>query len=137
RLLLDVLRGDHDDKAALRGPLPCLGEMPALIERARAGGQDVTFTVTGEPRPLPASTGLSAYRIVQEVLANAAGATAHVTVARSHYELELRVRDEGPAKRSAPVVARERVRVHGGTLKAEPGAGSGFELVAVLPLSSS
>ena len=52
-------------------PLPGVDGLPALVERFRSAGADVTFTVDGDTARLPATTGLAVYRILQEALTNA------------------------------------------------------------------
>jgi signal transduction histidine kinase len=142
RRLLGVLR--EDDEGVERAPLPTLAELPALIERARASGMDVSCELMGEQRPLHASVDLSAYRIVQEALTNARkhapGAPAAVRLSWGDDALEVRVRDTGPGPSAngagghGLVGMRERVRLHGGTLHAgSPADGPGFEVVALLP----
>ena len=105
----------------------------------------VTLKVEGEPRALPASLDLSAFRIVQEALTNvskhAAGAPASVRVAWRDDAVALRVLDTGTG-RSVPVNGaghglvgmRERVKLHGGSLQTGALPGGGFEVTAELPL---
>jgi signal transduction histidine kinase len=106
----------------------------------------VTLHVEGQPRHVPAGVDLSAFRIVQEALANvhkhARGAPATVRVVWERRELALQVRDVGVTEGPAPangdghglVGIRERVRLHGGELHAGRLPGGGFEVTAVLPL---
>jgi signal transduction histidine kinase len=137
RRMLGVLR---DGEAAEHGPQPGLAQLPALVDHA---GVPVRLTVTGKPRPLPPSLDLTAYRIVQEALTNvrkhAPEAHAIVDVSWQPELLELVVRDRGPGANGALgghglVGMRERVRIHGGSLRVGPAAGGGFEVVAALPL---
>ena len=123
-----------------RGPQPGLAELPALIEHT---GGNVTLAIDGEPRRVPASLDLTAYRIVQEALTNvrkhAGNAPATVRVHWRPDALELAVRDHGPGPGGGSdghglVGMRERVRIHGGRLRAGPAAGGGFEVHAELPL---
>jgi signal transduction histidine kinase len=139
--MLGVLREDGDGSG--HGPQPGLAQLGALVERARAAGVLVELTVDGTPRPLSASLDLTAYRIVQEALTNAskhaAGAATTVRVTWGATELELAVRDHGRGRNGGGaghglVGMRERVRIHGGELRAGPAAGGGFEVVAALPL---
>jgi signal transduction histidine kinase len=141
RRMLGVLRtaGEGDELA----PQPGLARLPELVEHARAAGVEVTLEVAGTPRPLPASVDLSAFRIVQEALTNvrkhASGAPATVRVGWEPQALALAVRDRGPGGAPADgghglVGMRERVRLHGGELRAGPAADGGFEVAAVLPL---
>jgi signal transduction histidine kinase len=137
RRMLGVLR---DGDGAGHAPQPGLAQLPALVEHA---GVPVDLRVDGEPRPLPPSLDLTAYRILQEALTNvrkhAGGAPASVRVTWRPAELELAVRDSGPGPNGAHgghglVGMRERVRVHDGALTAGPAPGGGFEVVAALPL---
>ena len=72
RTTVGMLRRDADGEEASTGPLPGIDGLPALVERFRAAGADVTFTVEGDTAGLPATAGLAVYRIVQEALTNAA-----------------------------------------------------------------
>ncbi|MFI9000401.1 sensor histidine kinase [Streptomyces sp. NPDC053541] len=145
RRMLGVLREDTTGPAAPRAPQPGLGELPALLDRVRAGGLDVRYVTEGAGRPLPEATGATVFRIVQEALTNTvrhARARA-VTVCLDHRpaELEVRVTDDGRGPRPGGtaghglVGVRERAAAHGGTASAGPGPdGRGFEVRAVLPL---
>jgi signal transduction histidine kinase len=115
------------------------------VERARGAGVPIEVEERGEPRELPASLDLSAYRILQEALTNvrkhARGAPAEVSLDWEPERLRLRVADHGPgANGTAPgeghglVGMRERVRVHGGELHAGAANGGGFVVQATLPL---
>ena len=99
RAILNVLR--QADDADPTQPAPGTAQLEALIAGARRAGLETTFTVTGEPVPLPAAVDLTAYRIVQESLTNAirhAGpATATVSLAYHHDEL-LHRRDRHRAR---------------------------------------
>ncbi|WP_306211015.1 histidine kinase [Actinoplanes sp. RD1] len=71
RRLLGVLRAEPD-RAPLT-PQPTLADVPALIANAARAGMPVTCPQSGPPPShVSAATGLAAYRIVQEALANAA-----------------------------------------------------------------
>jgi signal transduction histidine kinase len=153
RRLLGVLRADG--AAADLDPQPGLVQLPALVERVSASGVPVTVEVLGEPRAMPASVDLSAYRIVQEALTNvgkhAAGAAADVRLTWLPDALSLEVRDHGPGP--APsygdgvfkeegcchglVGMRERVRMLGGQLRTGAASGGGFAVEAVLPLEGA
>ena len=104
RAILNVLR--QADDADPTQPAPGTAQLEALIAGARRAGLETTFTVTGEPVPLPAAVDLAAYRIVQESLTNAirhAGpATAAVSLGYHHDELRIDVTDTG---RGQPVTA--------------------------------
>jgi signal transduction histidine kinase len=144
RRALELLR-DADAEPELE-PQPGLGRLPALVERARAAGMPVTLYVDGYARPISAGLDLSAFRIVQEALANvhkhARGAPATVHVVWERRSLLLQVRDVGGTGPPPAVNGeghglggmRERVRLHGGELEAGRLPGGGFEVSAVLPL---
>jgi signal transduction histidine kinase len=139
---LKLLRGDEGEEAAL-APQPGLGELEHLLERARGAGVGIDLTVEGEPRPLPQSVDLSAYRIVQEALTNVVkhAGRAHTTVTLGYRPgaLELTIADtgDGPPSRGPGghglVGMRERAALFGGTLVAGPRDGRGFEVHASLP----
>jgi len=151
RRLLEVLR--EDGEGSELEPQPGLAQLPALLERAGAAGP-VTLEVEGEPRPLPASVDLSAYRILQEALTNvrkhAGGAAATVRLGWRPAALEIAVRDAGTGANGSTTGTqspsgsgtsghgllgmRERVRLHGGELRTGPAPDGGFEVTAVLPL---
>jgi signal transduction histidine kinase len=143
RRLLGVLREDEDGNEL--APQPGLAQLDALIDRARGAGVPISLIQSGEPRELPASLDLSAYRILQEALTNvrkhARGAAATIALDWAPDALELRISDRGPgANGSAPgdghglVGMRERVKVHGGELRTGSAPQGGFEVHARLPL---
>ncbi|MGI5370095.1 sensor histidine kinase [Streptomyces iakyrus] len=144
RTTLEVLR-EHGSPDT-RGPLPGLDGLPDLAEAARLAGARVEQTV--RIRRAPPAVGAAAYRIVQEALTNAvrhAGPepAVHVELAERQGALHLSVRDDGtgPARGGTPgfglVGMRERARSVGGTLDAGPRTGGGFEVTAVLPLTTT
>jgi len=142
RRLLGLLRtGDSGVR-----PQPVLGDVPHLVEEARAGGMDVRASW---PDPLPevgGGVGLAVYRLVQEALTNVrkhAGPGAHVEVdlRRTGDVLEVEVADDGRGAASDPgdgglgiVGMRERMAAHGGTLQVGPVPGGGWRVQARVPL---
>ncbi|OXS32418.1 sensor histidine kinase [Streptomyces sp. XY006] len=148
RTTLEVLRA-HDaahDGAGTRGPLPGLDGLPDLAEAARLAGARVEQTV--RIRHVPPAVGAAAYRIVQEALTNAVrhagpGPAVRVELDERAGALHLSVSDDGagPAAGGTPgfglVGMRERARSVGGTLDAGPRSGGGFEVTAVLPLTTT
>src|SRR5262249_42578001 len=69
RLLLGVL-GATGAGSDLREPAPSLTRLDALLARTREAGLPVELVVEGVARTLPTGVDVSAYRIVQEALAN-------------------------------------------------------------------
>ena len=144
RRLLGVL-GSGDEPAAM-APQPKLDEIDALVERARGAGLPVTLEVEGSRRPLPAGAEAAIYRVVQEALTNAlkhAGAAPTGVVLRWEPDaLEVVVTDSGrggagadlPGGGHGIVGMRERVRVYGGELTAQPRPDGGFVVRARIPL---
>ena len=142
RRLLGVLRAAPD--VGERAPLPGMAELPALLETAAAAGVPAQLAVRGAPVQLPPSADLTAYRIVQEALTNAAkhaaGAEVHITLCWEHDALDITVRDFGPGPAGPPspdahglVGMRERVRIHGGDFESGPAPDGGFEVHATVP----
>jgi signal transduction histidine kinase len=115
RAVVGVLR---DDSAAPTAPQPTLTHLQALLVRAK--GSDAKLTVEGSPRVLPPAVELSAYRIVEQLLAALEDAPdVDVRVRFGDDALELAV--SGPAHRRAKASierARERARLQQGTLEA-------------------
>jgi signal transduction histidine kinase len=142
---LKLLRAGADEGAPF-APQPGLGDLDVLLSRSRAAGLEVEMTVAGTPRALPQSVDLSAFRIVQEALTNvvkhAGRAHTNVTVDYGAQALELTITDDGAggARNGSGasgghglVGMRERAALFGGTLRAGPRDGRGFEVHASLP----
>ncbi|MFI9064019.1 sensor histidine kinase [Streptomyces sp. NPDC053429] len=154
RRLLTVLRGDGGDgPAGERAPQPGIDRIQQLVEATVRAGQPVELSLAaGAARDVPPAVDLSAYRIVQEALANvvrhAPGATTRVSVSRSPGEPDevLVLVVNGPARDALVAVEtsgtghglvgmRERVRLTGGTLDTGPLSGGGFRVAARLPVN--
>ena len=73
RMTVGMLREDEGPggRGAVMAPLPGVEGLPALVERFRSAGADITLAVQGDTSGLPATTGLAVYRIAQEALTNA------------------------------------------------------------------
>jgi signal transduction histidine kinase len=121
-------------------PAPGLAELDRLISRTARAGVQVDVTRCGQPRDLPPSIDLSAYRIVQEGLTNvvkhARTNSCRVLIGYGQDELVLEVTDNGAglsAMTGAGVPGRSLALagagLGGGGLTAEPGG-------AVLPAVS-
>lgn len=148
RRLLGVLRSGEapDDE---RAPQPGLDDLAQLVDRVRAAGLTVQLDADSGP-PMDAGTGLTAFRVVQEALTNVlkhAGpqASATVRVERAAGLIRLTVTDDGrgaAADRSEGPGhglrgMRERAGVHGGTLRAGPRHGGGFEVSVEIPTTAA
>jgi signal transduction histidine kinase len=68
RQMIELLREEANPDALTRARL---SEVDRLVARARGAGLTVRLETVGEPRSLPVSVDLAAYRIVQESLTNA------------------------------------------------------------------
>ena len=107
----------------LTAPQPVLAQLGSLLDNATTS--DARLRVEGSPRVLPAGLELSAYRIVEHLLAvlqDEPGARIDVLVRFAPDALELDV--AGPVGRHADPVAafsgaRERVALLGGTLQVD------------------
>jgi signal transduction histidine kinase len=144
--LRKLLRQIRDPEDAHEATAPTLSDLPALIDRLRRAGLDVSYHCTGQPRPYSTAVELSAYRIAQEALTNvtkhASGARTWVQVDHGADKLIVTVTDEGgpnPVRSAASgglgiPGMRERAGLLGGTLTAAPGPGGGFIVSARLPV---
>ena len=140
RAVLGVLR--PEEEAAPRQPALGLDRLADLTADA---GLEVTTTIAGPRRPLPAEVDRAAYRIVQEALTNvrrhaAPGSAAEVCIEYAVGELRLVVRNDGVAEpdqdedRGSGITGmRARAESLGGSLTAGPLPDGGFEVAAVLP----
>ncbi|MFI9152387.1 sensor histidine kinase [Streptomyces sp. NPDC053367] len=150
RHLLDVLRAGDDspgegDQGARSAPQPGIGDLDRIVGDSRRAGLTVTLTTEGDSRSLPPGVALTVFRIVQEALTNARkhageGACVDVRLTCAAREVQVAVTDDGRGPgRSARAAGygligmRERVALHGGTLRAGP-EGVGFAVRACLPL---
>ncbi|MFE9558270.1 sensor histidine kinase [Streptomyces sp. NPDC006703] len=165
RQLLDVLReGDASEEAdrAPSAPQPGVGHLGELVQESRRAGLPTEFAVLGEERPLPPSTGLAVFRIVQESLTNtrkhAGRAEARVRLTYHPDRVTVEVSDNGAAAPADTLVGavtgaggaagpragragygligmRERVALQGGSMVAGAVDGGGFRVVADLPVA--
>ncbi|MDQ4094617.1 MAG: sensor histidine kinase, partial [Actinomycetota bacterium] len=146
RRLLGVLRSAGDSPVA---PHASLDELDALVGDARSTGLDVDLRVSGEPTPLAASTGLSAYRIIQESLTNvlkhSSARRASVDVSWGADELVITVADPGPSNARngsgngghGIVGMRERAALVGGSLDVRTTPEGANVVTARLPVDGS
>ncbi|MGW5657372.1 sensor histidine kinase [Streptomyces humi] len=147
RATVGVLRGPQDEEQPAV-PAPGLAGLADLTGSFRGAGLAVTVSVGGARLPLPASTDLTAYRILQEALTNvtkhSAAREARVCLDYSPGLFRLTVTNDGVVRPPGPrdphsgygiLGMRERARSVGGRLSAGPRPGGGFEVVADLPLT--
>ena len=138
RRAVGLLREDADGGNV--APLPGAADLPALVERFRSTGADVTLGVAGDISALPTVTGLAMYRIVQESLTNAAkhapGTSVVVGVHVEPARVVLTVDSAGSPGHGSGLgllSMRERASALGGRCEAGPG-GRGWLVRAELPL---
>lgn len=142
RRIVALMRGETESPRF--GPAPTLSQIPELT----AVDSRIGLEVSGEVPIVPESLGLTAYRVVQEATTNFlkhAGPTAEATVQVDYRadEIDIVVRDDGigalstsDGRGSGLTGMRERVAAMGGTLKAGPRPGGGYEVHAQLPMPS-
>ncbi|WP_185277220.1 sensor histidine kinase [Leifsonia shinshuensis] len=132
-----------DQEPEALDPQPSLAHAARLVARFAEAGMPVTFRADGAPRPLPPGVDVSAYRILQESLTNAAAHAATAPVAAvvryrpDAVEVEVTNGRGVPSGRGSGrhglVGMRERARLFGGTLEAGPTPDGGFRVSARLP----
>ncbi|MER7770422.1 sensor histidine kinase [Kitasatospora sp. NPDC096140] len=152
RRLLGVLRSE--DSGGETAPQPGVGQLAQLVETVGRAGVAAELTVADSlEEAVPQAVGLSAYRIVQEALANvvrhAPGARTWVSLSSDGPELLVTVVNGPPPERTESLEAsvegtgqgligmRERVRLVDGRLDTGPLPDGGFKVAAVLPLGTS
>jgi signal transduction histidine kinase len=160
RQMLGVLRRDTGGPPVLQ-PAPVIADLTALVEQVRTAGVPVELIIRGPKVPLSSSVELSVFRIVQEALTNVVkhAGPAHVSVAVTygHHEVVIEVVDDGmgshdttgknnghdpwsthadtPSEHHGIVGMRERTAMFGGALVVGPMPGSGYRVLARLPIS--
>ena len=156
RGLLAILRGGRDADLT---PQPMVDDIPGLVEATRGSGAKVGLEFPDNPIELSPTTGLTAFRIVQEALSNALrhapGAPVQVSVRTAQSLLRVSVVNGHPdptevenklSETSMPTAESnhtgtgfglrgmsERVEALNGTLHADSTADGGFEVLATLP----
>jgi signal transduction histidine kinase len=148
RRLLGVLRSAESAPEPERTPQPDLIQLETLVGQVNSSGLPVTLAVTGDLSAVPASAGLTAYRIVQEALTNTLRhggpeASAEVRAEVRPEGLSIQVLDDGRGAAAANDGAglgllgmRERAAAVGGQVTAGPRTGGGFRVEAWLPWSA-
>ncbi|MCX4980676.1 sensor histidine kinase [Streptomyces sp. NBC_00572] len=149
RRLLSVLRSDGSEGE--RAPQPGLDRVQQLVEATVRAGVPAELRLAADLGDVPQAVDLSAYRIVQEALANivrhAPGASTRVSIRADEGWLTVLVVN-GPSTEADSAVERgasgtghglvgmrERVRLTGGSLDTGPLPDGGFRVAARLPLT--
>jgi signal transduction histidine kinase len=138
RHMLGLLR--PSDEPAELAPPAGLAALPDLVSRVESTGVEVELHVD-VPGPLPEAVGLTVHRIVQECLTNvtkhARADRCRITITGTANAVQLEVSDDGGGGAAVEghglIGIRERVSVYGGSYRAGPRAGGGFEVVVRLP----
>ena len=144
RAMVGLLRSTDD--APLRPTPTDPNDLTDLLDGAANAGIIVSVDTTGSfPPDVGDSCVVAMHRIIQEALTNVARhAGAAVTSLRIGHRadhVEVHITNEGGAAPNIPLEStgvgiigmRERAESLGGTLTAEPAAGGGFHVTAVLP----
>ena len=143
RSLIDVLR--LDGAPAPRSPVANLAGLDDIVDRSGHAGLEVTKTVTGQSRALPAAVELAAYRIVQEAITNivrhAQATRATVTLDYGDDRLSVTIEDNGNGGARLATLRQgngisgmqERARALGGELRVVAAPGGGLRVEGDLP----
>lgn len=133
-------------------PTHTLEHLPEMLEMFRSAGNSVVSSEDGKPADLPPLSDLSAYRIIQESLTNAAkhaprarirvtlqwhesAVDITVTNAPPPPETRERPRPHRPAGTGHGLIGmRERALTAGGTFTASPLPDGGFKVHACIPI---
>ncbi|MER5279094.1 sensor histidine kinase [Streptomyces sp. NPDC002809] len=152
RRLLTVLRSEGTKGE--RAPQPGLDRVQQLVEATVRAGLPAELSLPAGLKGVPQTVDLSAYRIVQEALANvvrhAPGARTRVSISSDGAHLTVLVVNDPPERTGSSLAPRtpvettgtghglvgmrERVRLTGGTLDTGPLPDGGFRVAARLPL---
>jgi signal transduction histidine kinase len=130
RDIVGLLRGGEVALA----PVPTVAHLDALLARHRSAQS--RLTVSGDPRSLPATVELSAYRIVEYLMAALDERPVRVTVRFADDTLEILVEGSvarGPQVRAAVARVRERAKLHAGSVDVKLARGSA-RVLAQLPV---
>ena len=149
--LVGLLREADEAAPTDRGPQPGLDDVRALAVTTERPSVEVTSV--GVPFDVPATLGVSLYRVVQEALTNvrrhSLATSARITVRHVHQDgtraVEVEVLDDGPA-RGVPDAQdgpgggfgidgiRERAAMHGGVADVGPRPSGGFRVRVRVPV---
>ena len=143
RWMLGSLRGTEPGQEVPLHPVPGLADVDELAASTTAAGVGVSVCWRGRRRTLPPEVDLSAYRIIQESLANvvrhADARCCEVSVDYRDAEVAIEVTDPGRGGNAGTgtgyglVGMRERVALLHGFFAAGPHPDGGFQVTARLP----
>jgi signal transduction histidine kinase len=150
RVVLGVLR-TPDGSDAGAAPQPRIADLTGLVDRMTSAGMRVTLRVDGQVRPLPGSTELCCYRVVQEALTNAGrharGSAVQVSVTFDEETISCTITNSMAIVSSGPrsgeergfglTGLRERVAMLQGAFEAGPDKSGGFTVHAALPAQAA
>jgi signal transduction histidine kinase len=138
RATMGLLRSGPGD--GILAPVPGAAQLPQLVQQVRDAGADVSMVIEGDVATLPATTGSTIYRIVQEALTNATrhapSCPVSVRVVARRGRADVDIDSAGPPTEGTGLgltSMRERAEAVGGTCSAGPG-GRGWVVHASLPL---
>jgi len=137
RATMGLLRSGPVDRVA--PPVPGAGQLADLVRDMGAAGAEVSLVMEGDIEAVPATTGSTIYRIVQEALTNATkhapGFPVVVHVLAGSARAEVDIESFGPPMGGSGLgldSMRDRAQAVGGTCTAGPG-GRGWVVQASLP----
>jgi signal transduction histidine kinase len=146
RQVVGLLRTGDDDSGH-QAPLPAITDIPALVDQYRGVGLRVSDELRLDGVVADATTSLTAFRVVQEALANALqhapGAPVMLQVSGDTEGATLRIVAENPTTATAVRSDRvglglrgmcERVRAAGGSVEVGATSQRTFRVDATLPL---
>ncbi|CAQ02371.1 sensor histidine kinase [Clavibacter sepedonicus] len=147
RSIVGILRQTSDGEGggdAGTAPVPGLADLPGLVAAARTSGTEVEERATGDAPALAPLADVTAYRTVQEALANARrhapGSAVTLTTEAGPARIALTIENALPAaaQATAPgyglVGMRERAALVGGRLEAGPTASGTWRVRLELPV---
>jgi signal transduction histidine kinase len=140
RATMGLLRSGPSD--GIGAPVPGAGQLAELVQHICDAGADVSLVIEGDMAAVPATTGSTIYRIVQEALTNATrhapSSPVRVRVVARSGRAEVEVDSAGPPTDGSGLglaSMRERAQAVGGTCAAGPG-GRGWVVHASLPFQA-
>lgn len=143
RTMVRALR--HNESADMT-PSPGVADV-ALLASPGKPGPEVDVRIDGPVGDLSRSVGTAVYRLAQEAVTNARRHARHATrvevrVTVGDSSVRLRVSDDGDSGTTVGeghglIGMEERASLLGGSCEAGPGAGRGWTVTAVLPLTGA